>query len=42
MLSFDRAGRRHALTLYDSAALGRSIVIYGRTFDVVRLDGGVA
>ncbi|HZZ89953.1 MAG TPA: hypothetical protein VFE13_16620 [Caulobacteraceae bacterium] len=35
MLSFDRAGRSHALTLFAEAALSRSIVIYGRRFDVV-------
>jgi hypothetical protein len=35
-LSFDPAGRRHALTIFDSAALGARAAIYGRWFDVVR------
>jgi hypothetical protein len=35
-LSFDRAGRRHALTLFAGAQLGSDIVIYGRRFSVVR------
>jgi len=34
-LSFDRTGRRHALTLFAGAELGREIVIYGRRFSVV-------
>jgi hypothetical protein len=34
-LTFDRAGRRHALTLFDAAQHGPDIVIYGRRFDVV-------
>jgi hypothetical protein len=34
-LSFDRAGRRHALTLFDFAKLGSDIVIHGRRFSVV-------
>ena len=34
-LSFDRAGRRYALTLFDGATLGREIAIYGRRFSVV-------
>ncbi len=34
-LSFDRAGRRPALTLFDRAKLGTDIVIYGRRFSVV-------
>jgi hypothetical protein len=38
-LTFDRAGRRHALTLFDRRRLGASIVIHGRRFDVVR-DAG--
>ena len=39
-LAFDRAGRHHALTLFDHAALGPDIVVYGRRFTVVRKDGG--
>jgi hypothetical protein len=35
-LSFDRAGRRHAQTLFAGAQLGSDIVIYGRRFSVVR------
>jgi hypothetical protein len=35
-LSFDRAGRRHAMTLFDGAQLGSDIVIYGRRFGVAR------
>jgi hypothetical protein len=35
-LSFDRAGRRHALTLFDSEPLESDIVIHGRRFSVVR------
>ena len=38
-LAFDRAGRRHALTLFDGDALGPEIVIYGRRFSVVRQPG---
>jgi hypothetical protein len=34
-LTFDRDGRRHALTLFDGALLGADIVIYGRRFLVV-------
>jgi hypothetical protein len=34
-LTFDRDGRRHALTLFDAAQLGSDIVIYGRRFSVV-------
>jgi len=34
-LWFDRAGRRHALTLSDGSTLGSEIVIYGRRFSVV-------
>jgi hypothetical protein len=34
-LTFDRQGRRHALTLLDSRELGPDIVIYGRRFSVV-------
>ena len=34
-LTFDRAGRRPALTLFDRAKLGPDIVIYGRRFSVV-------
>jgi hypothetical protein len=39
-LSFDRAGRRHALTLFDGAQLASDIVIYGRRFSVVRETAG--
>ena len=39
-LWFDRAGRRHALTLFDGATLGAEIVIYGRRFSVVFAAGG--
>ena len=35
-LSFDRAGRRHALTLFNPKKLEPEIVIYGRRFSVVR------
>lgn len=35
-IAFDRAGRRHALTLFDPAQLGPEIVVYGRRFTVVR------
>jgi hypothetical protein len=35
-LSFDRAGRNHALTLFDAASLGDEIVIFGRRFRVIR------
>jgi len=35
-LTFDRAGCRHALTLFDCARLGSDIVIHGRRFGVVR------
>ncbi len=35
-LTFDRAGRRHALTLFAGVELGPEIVIYGRRFTVVR------
>jgi hypothetical protein len=38
-LAFDRAGRRHALTLFDGASLGSEVVIYGRRFSVVRRTG---
>jgi hypothetical protein len=37
MLSFDRRGRRHALTLFDRSDLGPEIVVHGRRFDVRRL-----
>ena len=35
-LSFDRTGLRHAVTLFDGAALGDEVVVYGRRFRVVR------
>ena len=31
-LTYDRGGRRHALTLFDGRGLGREIVIQGRRF----------
>ena len=34
-LTFDRAGRHHALTLFDPTQLGSDVVIYGRRFGVV-------
>jgi hypothetical protein len=34
-LTFDRKGRRHALTLFDGGQLGTDIVIHGRLFGVV-------
>lgn len=39
-LTFDRCGRRHALTLFDAAEIGAEIVIYGRRFSIVRQPGG--
>jgi hypothetical protein len=42
MLSFDPAGRNHAVTLFSGPSLGASIMIYGRRFDVVRPEGGQA
>jgi hypothetical protein len=39
-LTFDRSGRRHALTLFGGVALGGEIVIYGRRFTVVRQSTG--
>jgi hypothetical protein len=35
MLSFDRTGRNHALTVFSGVGLGSTIVIFGRRFDVV-------
>ena len=35
-LTFDRAGRRAALTLFAGVELGAEIVIFGRRFSVVR------
>ena len=34
-LSFDRDGRRHAVTLFSNVELGAEIVIHGRRFSVV-------
>jgi hypothetical protein len=34
-LSFDREGRRHAVTLFCGVELGGEIVIHGRRFSVV-------
>jgi len=41
-LTFDRAARHHAVTIFDGAAIGPEIVIHGRRFSVVRLgvEGG--
>jgi len=36
MLTFDRAGRLHALTLFAPAQLDHEIVIFDRRFTVVR------
>ncbi len=36
MLSFDRAGRRHALTLFDQRDLAAEMVAHGRRFSVRR------
>ncbi len=35
-LSYDRGGRRHALTLFDRRALGSGMVLHGRWFDIAR------
>jgi hypothetical protein len=35
-LTFDRRGLRHALTVFDDAAVGGEVVIHGRRFTVVR------
>jgi hypothetical protein len=35
-LSFDRAGRNHALTLFDVASLSDAALIFGRRFRVIR------
>lgn len=35
-LSYDRGGRRHALTLFDRRALDPEMILHGRWFDVVR------
>jgi len=37
VLTFDRAGARHAATLADAARVGAQIVLFGRRFDVMRL-----
>jgi YD repeat-containing protein len=40
-LSFDRAGRRHAVTYFDAHDVSAQVVIYDRRFDVLRIaDGG--
>jgi hypothetical protein len=39
VVSFDRAGLRHALTLFSPAILAREIVIYGRRFGVTQVFG---
>jgi len=36
MLTYDAAGRRHALTLFDARRLGPEIVIQGRRFTVAQ------
>jgi hypothetical protein len=33
-LTFDRQGRRHALTLFEGRELGSEVVLHGRRFDV--------
>ena len=35
-LTFDRAGRRHALTVFAGSELGPDVVIFGRRFQVLR------
>jgi hypothetical protein len=40
-LTFDRAGHRHALTVFDAAKLGADIIIHGRRFSVVFETGGL-
>lgn len=35
-LSFDRAGRRHAITLFAGRPLGATVVVYGRRFEVAQ------
>jgi hypothetical protein len=37
VLTFDAAGRHHALTLLAPARLGDEIVVYGRRFIVIRI-----
>jgi hypothetical protein len=41
-LTFDRRGRRHALTLFAGVDIGGEIVIYGRRFSVVRQASGAS
>jgi hypothetical protein len=33
-LTYDRQGRRHALTLFEGRELGSQLVLHGRRFDV--------
>lgn len=40
MLTFDRAGRNHALTLFDRRALGETVAIHGRRFEVAAASPG--
>jgi hypothetical protein len=35
-LTYDRAGRHHAITLFDRRTLGREVVLQGRRFDVAQ------
>ncbi len=37
-LSFDRQGRRHALTVFGGVELGAEVTLHGRRFDVVAGD----
>jgi hypothetical protein len=39
MLTYDRCGRDHALTLL-GRELGEEVVIHGRRFDIVRAELG--
>jgi YD repeat-containing protein len=38
-LSFDRRGRRHAVTYFEARDVGPEVVIWGRRFGVVRAPG---
>ena len=37
MLTYDAAGRRHALTLFDARKLDAEVIIHGRRFTVAAL-----
>jgi hypothetical protein len=41
MLTYDAAGRRHALTLFDARKLGPEVVIQGRRFTVAARPSGI-